>query len=159
MVRWQPQYWVMISFPKYGRVRFKLNQLQWAKYIWRYDDIHYRFLIFLIRLPNMEVVILILKHHKGLCYDDNHNELLILLFFLPSMAIVAPTQNGTPKLRVYSQQALTQRQNGSLWQETPTTENKISLRAESSLPTVKTVNLFGKRFSSLRVCFWCFYNL
>ena len=84
-------------------------------------------MIFLIRLPNMEVVILILKYHKGLCYDDNHNELLILLFFLPSMAIVAPTQNGTLKLRVYSQQALTQRQNGSLWQETPTMENKISL--------------------------------
>ena len=48
----------------------------------------------------MEVVILILKHCNGLFYNDNHNGLLILLICLLSMAIVAPTQNGTFKLRV-----------------------------------------------------------
>ena len=30
----------------------------------------------------------------------NHTGLLVFLFCLPSMAMVAPTQNGTPKLRV-----------------------------------------------------------
>ena len=38
-------------------------------------------------------------------YDDNHYRLLIFFFCLPNMAIVAPTQNGTPKLirvRLYS---------------------------------------------------------
>ena len=48
----------------------------------------------------MTTEVLILKHHNGLCYDDNHNGLLILLICLLSMGIVAPTQNGTPKLRV-----------------------------------------------------------
>ena len=58
----------------------------------------YGLLIFLFRSPNMEVVILILKHHNGLCFDDNHIGLLILFFCLPSTAIVVPTQNESPKM-------------------------------------------------------------